>query len=223
MTKDRPPVDLEPLRVRFLSAQLRGDRRAAVELVAKEGLALGATVIELQEVVVRGAQREIGQLWQRNEITVADEHMATAIANVALARLYECAERAAPNGKRIVVACVEGELHEFPARLVADALDLAGFDVRYLGANVPTDGLLTVLRRAPPDLVALSATMTFNAPLLRDAVARVRESLPDVALAVGGSAYEGTEDLGQAFGAHSAESALAFVQLARRLLGVGAG
>lgn len=215
-----PAIDLAPLRARFLAAQLRGDRREAVDIVAREGLGLGASVLELQELVVREAQREIGHLWQQNAITIAEEHMATAIANVVLARLYESADRAPPTGRQIVVACVEGELHDFPARLVADALDLAGFDVRYLGANVPTDSLVAVLTASPPDLVALSATMTFNAPSLRTAVRRVREALPSVPIAVGGHACEWNESLPADVSAHTAVAASDVVELARRLFGV---
>jgi methanogenic corrinoid protein MtbC1 len=89
------------------------------------------------------------------------------------------------------VACVEGELHDFPARLVADALDLAGFDVRYLGASVPTASLLSMLEREQPDLIALSVTMAFNMPALHSAVARIRTALGGkVPIAVGGGAYE---------------------------------
>ena len=72
---------LEELREQFLAAQLAGDRREALRVVVEKGLQganLAAT--ELAVGVVAEAQRKIGELWQRNRISVADEHMATAIA-----------------------------------------------------------------------------------------------------------------------------------------------
>lgn len=88
-----------------------------------------------------------------------------------------------------MIACVEGELHDFPARLVADALDLAGYDTRFPGADVPTDSLIKVLDEEEPDLLALPITMPFHATALRRQVAAVRErtsgTLP---IAVGGLA-----------------------------------
>jgi methanogenic corrinoid protein MtbC1 len=42
------------------------------------------------------------------------------------------------SGKVVTLACVEGELHEVGARMASDFLEMAGFDVRFLGANVPT-------------------------------------------------------------------------------------
>lgn len=215
-------LDLDELRARYLRAQLRGDRRAAAALVLDEGLARGATVPELHEHVLESAQRDIGRLWQENVVTVAQEHMATAISNFVLTRLFECAEAAPANGRRVLVACVEGELHEFPARLVTDALDLAGFSVRFLGANVPTESLLTMLGSEPPDLVALSATMTFHAPALRAAVGAIRDrfgrTLP---IAVGGGAFLWSQTLATDLDAEiTARNAAELVLEAARLLGV---
>lgn len=72
-------IDLAELNRRFVAAQLRGDRREALRVVIDEGLAGGATVPELHLRVVQPAQYEIGRLWQENKISVAEEHLATAI------------------------------------------------------------------------------------------------------------------------------------------------
>jgi methanogenic corrinoid protein MtbC1 len=220
--RDAPP-DLAAVRASYLAAQLHGNRREALRLVIEEALARGASALDVGLEVIQEAQREIGRLWQANSITIAEEHMATAISNVAHAHLYDHAEREPANGKKVLVACVEGELHDFPARLVADALDLAGFEVRYLGANVPTDGLLAILEQGKPDLLALSVTMTFNVPSLRNATERVREStnrrLP---IAVGGGACSWMQALaGELEADATARDARELVIAARRLLGVG--
>jgi methanogenic corrinoid protein MtbC1 len=182
------PPDLTALCSRYLAALLAGDRRRALQIVIEEGAQRGYSVRELQCGVVQQAQHEIGRLWQQNEISIAQEHMATAISQVVLARLFEEAAPAERIGKRVMVACVEGELHDFPARLVADFLDLGGFDVRHLGANVPTDDLMKMLAAEMPDLLALSVTMSFNAPALLAAVRRVRTIYPRLPILVGGHA-----------------------------------
>lgn len=221
-TSVRP--DLAELRARYLAAQLAGSRREALRLVIEEGLERGVSALDVELEVIQEAQREIGRLWQENAITVAEEHMATAISHVALSHLYDHAPRAVTNGKKVMVACVEGEEHDFPARLVADALDLAGFDVRYLGANVPTESLLAGLKRERPDLLALSATMTFNVPALRLTVERVRaETAGALPVAVGGGACTWMAGLPAALGADAtARDARELVDAARRLLGVTA-
>jgi methanogenic corrinoid protein MtbC1 len=206
----------------YLSAQLRGDRREALRLIVDEGLQRGLTCLDVHQVIQQ-AQSQIGRLWQEDRITIAQEHMATAISQVVLSHVYQYADSPKANGKKVIIACVEGELHDFPARLVADALDLAGFDVRYLGANVPTDDLLELLAREAPDLLVLSATMTFNVPQLRAVVRRVRERSPQILLAVGGGACVYDRRLAEELGADIAgEDAAELVQNARARLGVTA-
>lgn len=184
----RPALDW--IRRHYLAAQLAGDRREALRLVLEEGVARGYPVTEMQCGVVQEAQREIGRLWQQNRISIAQEHMATAISHVVMSRLFEEASPEPRIGRKVVVACVEGELHEFPARLVADFLDLAGFEIRYLGANVPTEDLVKLLREERPDLLALSVTMSFNAPASRTVVERVRREFPSLPILMGGHALE---------------------------------
>jgi methanogenic corrinoid protein MtbC1 len=216
-------MEFGDMRAQYLAAQLRGDRREAVRLALEAGATSskpGWTALEQQLRLIQEAQWEIGRLWQENTISVAQEHMATAIANIALARVYESAAREPQNAKKIAVACVEGEQHDFPARMVADALDLAGFSVFYLGADVPTSSLVEFVKREAPDLLALSVTMDFNLPALRSALAQVREADRSLSLAVGGNACM-SEGLAHELGADGGgRNASEVVITARKLLGL---
>ena len=207
------------LRDRYLAAQLSGDRKEALRLVMDEGIGAGIPVADLQAGVVQAAQLTLGQLWQDNRISIADEHMATAISHVVLSRLFESAPLAKRSGERVVVACVQGEMHDFPARLVADYLDIAGFHVRYLGANVPLDHLALMLLDVRPDLLALSVTMTFNMGAFANTVRRVRAELPDLPIMAGGNAIEWEPGIAKAFGAVTCgPDAACLVETARRVV-----
>jgi methanogenic corrinoid protein MtbC1 len=211
---------LDEVRERFLRAQLTGDRREAVRALVEDGLARGASVLDLQAQVIQPAQEEIGRLWQLNLVTVAQEHVATAVARQALSALFERAPVPPRHGKKIAIACVEGELHELPARLVADYLELDGFEVIYLGENVPQGDLAAMVRDQAPDLVGLSVTMSDHMPALRDAVARLRV-ITDAPILAGGRALElsgsvaglGVEVPGKRHGE--------LIEAARRLAGIG--
>lgn len=187
---------------RFLSLQLAGDRRGALGFV-DDAVRAGRPAVDVMLGVVQEAQREIGSLWEQDRISVAQEHMATAISQLVLAHLYHRAPLTARNGRKVLIACVPGELHDFPARLVADALDLAGYDVRFLGADVPADDIADAVRSERPDLVALSITMPFNAPALASACARVRAVAgADLPIAVGGHACRWSNALAEQVSAH---------------------
>ena len=208
------------LLARYVDALLGGRRGEAIRLVIEEGRAAGLSSGQLLQLV-RDGQHEIGRLWEENRISIADEHLATAIAQLAVSRLFDEAEAAPPLGKRVLVACVDGELHDFPARLAADALELAGFDVLFLGASVPCESLVSMIAARQPDLVALSIAMTFNLPALRQAVAAVRAHAPGLPVIVGGHACAWMARVAAEVGADgSGCSADELVELVRSLLRV---
>jgi methanogenic corrinoid protein MtbC1 len=216
------PDPLPTLAEQFVTAQLAGDTREALRLVLQVGLhERGHSAEELLLGVIQPAQERVGQLWQENRIGVAEEHLATGIAQLAVSHLYHHLRREAPNGKRVVVACAEGEQHELGARMAANLLEMAGFTVFYLGANVPAESLASMIADRRPDLVVLSATTTLSFPGLRRTIdevrARVRVATP---IFVGGTAFHWVES-GAVEGVEFAgRSAAELVTAARRTLGV---
>ncbi len=212
---------LETLKTSYLRAQLAGDRREAVRVVVEEGLRT-ASILEVLEHVIAAAQDEIGRMWQQNRVSIAQEHMATAISQLSLAALFERSQASPPIGKKVLIACVEGELHELPARLVSDVLELAGFTVRHLGANVPTEHLIMMVQAEKPDLIGLSVTMSFNVTALQDAVTRLR-GFTQAPIVVGGHALTWATRLAAELGVHTAgKKPEELVAVARRLTGVAA-
>jgi methanogenic corrinoid protein MtbC1 len=223
LTTDIPSLafDSASLVKDFLAAQLAGDRQAALRVLVDQGLLRGIPISELHLKVIQPAQYEIGRLWQENHISVAREHLATAIAQLALAHLYRHLPRDEPNGRKVLVSCVEGELHEVGARMASDFLEMAGFDVYFLGANVPTEHLATMVREERPDLVVLSVAMTYHLPALKAAVTRIRSEHPRLPVAVGGGALNWAPGLERELDvAFSGKDARELVAAACRLLGV---
>jgi methanogenic corrinoid protein MtbC1 len=130
-------------------------------------IAGGMTVAGAEARVIAPAMRWIGDLWERGAIGVADEHLATAISDSALAHLYPRLQTATPRSReRVLVATVQNERHVLGLRMVADALEGAGFDVLYLGGDVPAGALLDACRKHRPAAVALGVTMHVNLPAL---------------------------------------------------------
>lgn len=216
-------VNLANKRDQYIQQQLRGDRRAALHFI-EAALQEGASVDEVRCRIVQDAQREIGRLWQEDRITIAQEHMATAISQLALAHLFQRSEFNRRVGRKVLVACVPGEHHEFPARLLADTLEIHGYDVRFLGADVPLDALSHSIVTENPDVVALSMTMLFHLPALREAVSAVRAlKHPQMLIAIGGSLFESTPALAADIGADVvASDAAAFISQLTQKLGASA-
>jgi methanogenic corrinoid protein MtbC1 len=203
----------------FLHALLDADRRVAADVThaAIAGLPDAITVLD---GVITPAMHEIGRLWEIGDITIADEHLATAIANQALPLLFAnlAPSRTNPTpAPRVLLACAYPENHSLGLRMIADVLDANGFDVRYAGANVPVEDLPRALARHRPDLVALGATLELSRPGLEQAVESVRAVAPELPILIGGAAAEGlaTDEL-TAIGATAREG----LQLARRFTAI---
>jgi methanogenic corrinoid protein MtbC1 len=176
---------------RYLDALVTGDRARALRVLDEYGLDKGAPAEQLVLDVVMRAQADIGTLWQENRIGIADEHVATAISQLALAHLYRHATRRPRVGCRALVACVEGEQHDMGARACADLLDVHGVDVTFAGASVPAHSLVGLCQRLRPDVVALSVTMPFHIASLRSTVVHLRDRIgPSLRIAAGGYALQ---------------------------------
>jgi len=188
----------------YLAAVLEGSRRRAADAVgraAAAGLDLRAIYLD----VLQPTLREIGRLWQLNEISVADEHLATAITQMVMARLYsDFAPRVAPGGPTLVGACAETERHDIGLRMVCDLIEVEGWDAVYLGNTVPVESLIATVRRRRPQVVALSASITPHLPQLRAAIDAIRE-VGDAQwrplVLVGGRPFLDNRDISRAVGA----------------------
>ena len=174
----------------FVTALLAAQRQAAVT-IAREALAGGASAVDVYVDLFQAALYEIGRRWERNEISVADEHMATAIVQYVLAQVYERLPIPSPTKGRMLVAGVAGELHQLGPNIVADVLETQGWDVRFLGTNVPASSILRAIEQHRPDVLGLSLTILSNTPRFRETVAAVRAEFRDSCpkIVVGGRAF----------------------------------
>jgi methanogenic corrinoid protein MtbC1 len=174
----------------YLQAVLRGQREAAMGIVSAS-LKAGHPVLDLYLKILQPVQYEIGRLWECNAISVAEEHMATAITQSVMARLYPLVpqERQSCRG-RMVLTGVEGEMHQVGANMVADVVEIHGWEVRFLGTNLPQEGILRVVEEQRPDVVGVSATMLFNLTRVRSLIEAVHAlPIPRPRVLVGGAAF----------------------------------
>lgn len=175
----------------YLAAALSGDRTEALRIIREDGLAAGMSVGEVYLGIIQASQYEIGRLWEDGEITISQEHLATAISQLAIAQLYSMMPRNDAVGYRVLIACVPGETHDMGPRILADFFEMAGFEVRYLGADVPLAEIVDAATVSSPNLIALSATMTYNVPAFRETVQALRAEFgEEVLIAAGGQAFE---------------------------------
>jgi MerR family transcriptional regulator, light-induced transcriptional regulator len=198
------PTTLDAVRRRYLDCLLVPDGAAAWETIAG-ALAAGIPPRAIYLSVLGPAMEEIGALWEMARLGVAQEHLATQITQTVLARLAPSLEETdadadanlphdAPR-RLAIVAGTPGELHAIGARMVADFLEAAGWDVLLLGVDAPAADIVALARERAPDVVALSTSLPFNLLAAGRVFAALRAlDLPLPLLVAGGRAYEGQPD-----------------------------
>lgn len=161
------------LQSRFLTALLRGSPRAA-EAAADEALEGGADVPAVHAQLLTPAMRAVGEGWAQGRVAIADEHLATEICHEIAARLlWRVVREPAGTRGRVLMAAVPGERHVLGLRLASDILEGAGYEVLYLGADVPEQSLAHACLGHRPAVVGLTVGMPSAIPALRRVVARL--------------------------------------------------
>ncbi|MFE5913998.1 B12-binding domain-containing protein [Streptomyces wedmorensis] len=192
-TTTSPPstADLAATRRQLWAALEARDEPAATAAVLGAHDA-GVPAEDLLLDVIGSVQARVGAEWATGRIGVAQEHAATAIQDRVVAALaHRTADGTRPETgeapRRVTVACVDGEWHALPARLLAEVLRGRGFLVDYLGAHVPTPHLIAHLHQTGTDVVALSSSLPVRLPTAHAAVTAVQAiGLP---VLVGGAAF----------------------------------
>ena len=193
---------LQTVREVYLQSVLQGDRRAALNVVM-EAIRGGAPLVDLYIEVFQESLYEVGRLWERSRISVASEHMATAITQYVMAQAYSQVEPTAERKGNAVVTGVQGELHQVGGAMVADILEYRGWNVRFLGTNMPHEGILQAIEEHAPMMIGISATMLFNVPsvarLVEDVHKKFAQARPRIVL--GGAVFRTRVDLWKEIGA----------------------
>lgn len=160
------------LRRRLWDAVSAGDEHTAfgvLDRAAADGVDEEALLLD----VIAPVQERIGAEWAADRFSVVQEHAATALNErgvAALAHRRRATADPAGGRGRVTVACVDGEWHAFPARLVAEVLALRGWRVDCLGAQTPTPHLVAHLHRTDPSAVLLSGSVPTRLPTAHTAV-----------------------------------------------------
>ncbi len=144
-------------------------------------------VTSMLDDVLAPALCSIGTLWQHRELTVADEHIATAICHRLLAQLSTNLQIApAKTREKILLVSPSAERHTLGLLMTHNVLYGAGFDALLIGEGTRDSDLKAALLRHEPAIVALSATMS-DEDAFADAARTIHEILPDSRIITGGA------------------------------------
>ena len=178
----------------YMACLFQKDTRKAIGLIrqfADQGISLDDIYVE----ILSESMKRVGELWHTAEITVDTEHYCTSVTQMAMAQMYDLLFDGERKNKTILSVCPGMELHEMGARIVTDLFENHGWDSIFLGAAVPVDYIMDSVRENHPDLVTLSVSMPQHLMDCEKAVREIKQEFPAVKIAVGGKAFESTNDI----------------------------
>ena len=152
-------------------------------------LEAGTDLRTIYQDLVQRSLYEVGSLWERGRVSVATEHLATAITESLLNLVYPRLFSQPRLGHAAVVTCTANEYHQIGGKMVADLFELNGWRGHFLGANTPVRDLLSLIDEKRPAVVALSVTVYSGLDSLLNAATEIRTRFPTLPILVGGQAF----------------------------------
>jgi methanogenic corrinoid protein MtbC1/DNA-binding XRE family transcriptional regulator len=180
------PEIITKVREAYCAAVLEGDAETALRVI-DQGLAGGVIPSKLYLDVLMPVQVEIGSKWHRGEVTIPQEHMATQITLRQMARLRSMLKTRLKLGLKAVVSSVEGDQHFIGAQAVADFLVVDGWEVDFLGADVPTDHLVPFVKARGAHLVCVSVSLDSLIPTATNLIQELRKIPVPPKILIGGA------------------------------------
>lgn len=179
----------------YKNALLAGDKHTCKRIINRL-IEQNADILVVYQEFFQRSLYEIGALWERNEISVAREHLATSITSNLMTLFYPLIFSAEKIGKKAIITCLANEYHQIGAKMVADVFEIAGWDTYFLGANTPARELLKFIQEQEPDVLAVSLAIYSNYPRLIELLDLVINEYPQLPIMVGGQAFKwASEDI----------------------------
>lgn len=178
-----------------LESALASHDRAAFTRAALQSVDDGLEIEDLYQLVLTPLLVDLGERWSEGATRVWEEHFASSCVRTVVEALHlKVAEKAGGNTEpksSVLLACPPGEQHDLGMRMLADRMQLAGWNAYFLGADTPVEEIIAAAQILGVDLIALSAATHYNRLLLRTVIDRLKDALPGVRIGIGGPAFVG--------------------------------
>ncbi|MGK9368296.1 cobalamin B12-binding domain-containing protein [Melioribacter sp. Ez-97] len=176
----------------YLNSLLEGDKSACKSIV-EELLAEGESIKEIYLGLFQRSMYRIGQMWERERCSIADEHIATKITEALVDWSIEVSKCKNKKNKSVVIACIDKEYHELGAKMVAGYFEINGWNSTFLGSSTPLGEITRLIRKKQPDVVGISVNFYMNIPRLTKLVSMIKSDFPAQEIIVGGQALAGKD------------------------------
>jgi methanogenic corrinoid protein MtbC1 len=151
-------------------------------------------LVDFYENILKQVMYKIGDLWEKKQLAVAAEHVASNVAHSFVKILNE--ELTSSSIKQKILICTPpGESHNLGCNILESYLRTRGFNIFNISPSAPTDDIINFIKGSSPDAVLVSITLDDNIPSGKRLVGKIKEKFK-IAVFVGGRALSGKTNLG---------------------------
>lgn len=159
-----------------------------VKVLLDEGIDITDIYVELYQK----SMYRIGKLWDHNQLTIPEEHLATNIISSLIEKYSP--EPIDNKNEKALVTCIDKEFHEIGAKMVAKILEYHGYKTYYLGAAVPSKEIIKFINQIDPQIIAISWSLYLNLARFLEVLDNITKMFVNKTIYVGGQALAENPD-----------------------------
>lgn len=192
--------DLYTIYDKYLEAILNLDNEEAFKII-NEVIDKGYNTKEIYMNIFQRALYKLGELWQKNMITVAQEHYGTSITRRIMERINTNEIDYDSNSPVFLGVCAPNDNHEVGLRMICDFLESDGWKTIFIGSSTTISSVIDILNNHKVDVLGISISLSIYLNDAKELINQVRKSFPDIKILVGGNAIKGDDKLVKKLGA----------------------
>lgn len=182
---------LSKLREQLFRFFMQGDIEGAKKLY--ENYRTNSGTSSFFEKILTPTMYHVGDLWAKNKISIADEHVCSNVATT-LVKIIFGRNTTQPKKKTVLICTPEGEQHCLGANILESYLSCNGFKIYNLSPSEPHESIVKFVESTKPDAVFVSVTLSDNIKPAQRLIRKIK-TRSTVPIFVGGQAvkYDGAD------------------------------
>ncbi len=181
-----PDTNYETYIENFMSALEQMDAKILENILIQAETDYGMNAM-IENVLVP-LMEDIGEKWRKGELRISHEHMASHVIRTFLGGVL-ASSRTSPSAPNVLVTTPVDQWHDIGALIMAVTAASEGWNVTYLGANLPSEEIAGAVKQNNCRVVILSIVYPEDDPVLVQEIRKLKRSIPDnVVIVAGGRA-----------------------------------
>jgi 5-methyltetrahydrofolate--homocysteine methyltransferase len=199
-------------------AVIKGDEENIVGMV-EEALSKGYEPLEISNKGLIPGMDVVGQLFKTGKMFLPQVMLSAETMKKAFSRIKKEMKKQPKGARKILMATVEGDIHDIGKNIVITLLENNGFDVIDLGKNVSADEIIEQAIKHRVDMIGLSALMTTTMTEMEQVIKAIKEKGLNIPVAIGGAVV--TEEYAKEISADIyAKDAMSAVERIKNFFGI---